>query len=223
MDALKLQSKIYGGYGKAALRLGLDNVQYRPVGTGNPLATAGVTLKASFNAQDMKYGKPNQYGIAVWWGLFDASATQEGDYLVGPQGTFFIASQQLHLPIQLVQCNRRVTLSRASTGSGAGAIGYGGPCGTSGDDILLGGAGVPADTGWPASILLFGQRERNPSGLPSGVQQTGWRILLPASVPSSVVIQAADTITDDLGRRYAVQGAEPTDMGWRMNCTELHP
>nr|DAH92555.1 MAG TPA: hypothetical protein [Caudoviricetes sp.] len=222
MDALKLRSKIYGGYDKASLRLGLDNVQYRPSGTGNPLATAGVTLKTSFNAQDMTYTKPNKYGIAVWYGLFDASQTQEGDYLVGPQGTFFIASQQLHLPIQLVQCNRKVFLSRTSISSSAGAVDYGGPTGSADDTILLGGSGTVADTGWPASILLFGQRERNLSEIPSSVQQIGWRIILPPSVPASVVITAADILTDDLGRRYAVQGAESTDMGWRMTCTELH-
>lgn len=222
MDALKLQDKIYSGYAKAALRLGLDNVQYRPAGGGNPLAVAGATVKASFNAEDMQYGRANKYGAAVWWGLFDARLTQAGDYLDGPQGTFFIASQQLHLPIQLVQCNRRVKLSRAAVQSGVGAVGYGGPCGTSGDTVLLGDAGDPAATGWPASILLFGQRERNLSGLPGAVQQLGWRILLPASVPASVVIQASDILTDDLGRRYAVQGAELTDMGWRITSTELH-
>ncbi|MFY0022284.1 hypothetical protein ABTQ05_20380, partial [Acinetobacter baumannii] len=66
------------------------------------------------------------------------------------------------------------------------------------------------------------QRERNLSEIPSSVQQIGWRIILPPSVPTSVVITAADILTDDLGRRYAVQGAESTDMGWRMTCTELH-
>jgi len=222
MDALKLQDKIYSGYAKAALRLGLDNVQYRPAGSGNPLAVAGAPVKASFNAEDMQYGRANKYGAAVWWGLFDGRLTQTGDYLDGPQGTFFVASQQLHLPIQLVQCNRRVKLSRAAVQSGVGAVGYGGPCGTSGDTVLLGDAGDPAATGWPASILLFGQRERNLSGLPGAVQQLGWRILLPASVPASVVIQASDILIDDMGRRYAVQGAELTDMGWRITSTELH-
>ncbi|WDZ97978.1 hypothetical protein Herbaro_09415 [Herbaspirillum sp. WKF16] len=223
MNAEKLQDKIYAGYGKAALRLGMDNVQFRPAGAGNPLATAGVTLKASFNAEDMKYGKANKYGNAVWWGLFDARLTQAGDYLVGPQGTFFIASQQLHLPIQCVQCNRRIALSRAATQSGVGAVGYGGPCGTAGDQVVVGEPGGSiADTGWPASILLFGQRERSATGLPGSVQQIGWRILLPASVPPGVVINAGDIITDDLGRRYACQGAELTDMGWRITSTELH-
>lgn len=221
MDATKLQTKIYKGYGQAAKRLGMPYAQYRPTGAGDPLATSIGTILTALNAEDMSYGKPNRYGAPVWYGLFDARTTQVGDYLVGSQGTFFIASQQLHLPIQVVECNRKVRISRAAAQPGVGAVGYGGPCGDADDQYLIGdGSGV--GSGWPASILLFGQREKAISGLPGSSQQVGWRILLPASIPSSVIIQAADTISDDIGRRYIVQGAELTDMGWRITTSELH-
>ncbi|BDD93533.1 hypothetical protein PanNE5_29730 [Pandoraea sp. NE5] len=222
MDATTLQSRIYAGYAQAAKRLGLTYAQYRPASAANPLAAQQSTLPAALNAEDMTYGKPNRYGNPVWYGLFDGRLTQTGDYLVGPGGTFFIASQQLHLPIQCVECNVRVRVSRVATPAGVGAVGYGGPCGepgAAGDNYLIGDA---TGAGWPASILLFGQREKSISGLPSSSQQIGWRILLPKSVPQSVVIQASDTVSCSLGRRYVVQGAELTDMGWRLTTTELH-
>ncbi|VVE85015.1 hypothetical protein [Pandoraea sputorum] len=222
MDAITLQNRIYAGYAQAAKRLGLSYAQFRPTAAANPLATQRGSLLVAFNAEDMSYGKPNRYGDPVWYGLFDGRLTQTGDYLVGPGGTFFIASQQLHLPIQCVECNVTVRVSRVAAQTGVGAVGYGGPCGESGangDSFLIGDA---SDAGWPASILLFGQREKSVSGLPSSSQQIGWRILLPKSVPQSVVFQASDTVSCSLGRRYVVQGAELTDMGWRLTTTELH-
>ncbi|MEF3066310.1 hypothetical protein [Pandoraea apista] len=222
MDAITLQNRIYAGYAQAAKRLGLSYAQFRPASAVNPLATQTGNLLAAFNAEDMSYGKPNRYGDPVWYGLFDGRLTQAGDYLVGPGGTYFIASQQLHLPIQCVECNGVVRASRVASQSGVGMVGYGGPCGepgAGGDDYLIGDA---TGAGWPASILLFGQREKSISGLPSSSQQIGWRILLPKSVPLAVVFQASDTLSCNLGRRYVVQGAELTDMGWRLTTTELH-
>ncbi|WP_331693497.1 hypothetical protein [Pandoraea sputorum] len=222
MDATTLQSRIYAGYAQAAKRLGLSYAQYRPAGTANPLAAQQGSLLAAFNAEDMSYGKPNRYGDPVWYGLFDGRMTRVGDYLVGPAGTLFIASQQLHLPIQCVECNVTVRVTRTVTAVGVGAVGYGGPCGepgANGDSFLIGDA---SGAGWPASALLFGQREKSISGLPSSSQQIGWRILLPKSVPQSVVFQASDTVSCSLGRRYVIQGAELTDMGWRLTTTELH-
>jgi len=213
MDAIKLQNKIYAGYGKAALRLGTDQVQYRPVGAGDPLATPFATIKASYNAEDMSYGKADKYGSSVWWGLFDGRLTQVGDYLVGMQGTYFIASQQLHLPIQCVQCNRRIRLTRMVDNGAVGAGGYRGVCATEAQDQL-------GALGWPASVLLKGRMENTGSDLPGATKNVGWQILLPASIP--IIINASDVLVDDLGRRYAVQGAEQTDMGWRLTTVEEH-
>jgi hypothetical protein len=73
---------------------------------------------------------------------------------------------------------------------------------------------------WPASILLGGRAQQSGNGLPSAVQQAGWKILLPPSVP--VVLNAGDIATDDLGRRYALIAAELTDLGWRCMAQEVH-
>ncbi|EJN07792.1 hypothetical protein [Herbaspirillum sp. YR522] len=213
MDALKLQDKIYSGYAKAAKRLGLVYTQFRPAGTGNPLATAAGTLNAAFNAEDMTYKRPDRYGDSVWYGLFDGRLTQPGDYLVNGTTIYFIASQQLHLPIQCVQCNRRIRLTRMPESSAVGAGGYRGNCAAEAVDVL-------GAEGWPASVLLKGRMENTGSNLPGATKNVGWQVLLPPSIP--IIINASDTLIDDLGRRYAVQGAEQTDMGWRLTTVEEH-
>jgi hypothetical protein len=60
-------------------------------------------LPVSLNAQDMNYRKPNGYGRALWYGVFDGSSIQVGDYLIGPGGTFFVSTMQKLLPILVVE------------------------------------------------------------------------------------------------------------------------
>ncbi len=221
MDAAKLQSRIYKGYGKAAKRLGVSYDIARPIYPANPLGNIVGSLLASFNAEDWKYIKPNKYGKATWYGLFDATTTQVGDYLLGPQGPFFIAAQQLHLSVLCVGCNRSVALMRAPEGASAvGAQAYGGVCasesGAALGDIDSNGCMV---SGWPASVL-FGGRQAHGTELPMSVSNACFQILLPASVPE--VISASDIFVDDLGRRFQADACELTDLGWRVNAKEVH-
>lgn len=221
MNAAQIQSRIYAGYGKAALTLGTVYSQYRPAGAANPLATVRGTLYASFNAEDFGYKRPNKYGQPTWYGVFDGSVTQPGDYLIGQEGTFFIAAQQLHLPILMVECNRQVRLIRQAAPANVGAVGYSGECAS--DDVdVLGQRAVDGSfgTGWPASIILKGRSEQSGTDLPSTTKNVGWQILLPPSVP--ITIAAGDILLDDLGRRYAVHGAEQMDLGWRIQAVEEH-
>lgn len=222
MDAATLQNRIYKGYGKAAQRIGPLYTQYRPGGSQNPLAAPYANLNASFNAEDMKYGRPNKYGKPTWYGIFDGSETQAGDYLVAVDGggPFFIAAQQLALPILCVECNRRVRIARMPIQDGAGLAGYSGVVESSETDVLgqSDGAGNMVH-GWPASILIGGRSDRD-AHLPSSVKSAGWVVLLPPSVPISIT--ESDVIIDDLGRRYPVYAAELTDLGWRLQVNEEH-
>ena len=223
MDAATLQSRIYKGYGKAAVRLGQMNDVYRPIGAVNPIASATKlqSLLASFNAEDWTYTRPNKYGKATWFGLFDATPTKQGDYLVGPQGTFFIAGQQLHLSILMVECNRSLALLRTvAPANPTGAQPYGGACIT--EDVAALGAVNAAGAltaGWPASVLLGG-RVGGSANLPMSAKNAGWQILLPVSVP--VAIHPGDVLLDDLGRRLIAEACELTDAGWRINAKEAH-
>lgn len=208
MDATKLQKKVYAGYAKAALRIGPAYNLYRPTTAISPLTNAPVTtLNASFNAEDMTYGRPNKYGKPTWYCLVDGTQTQVGDYLINATQTFFIAAMQPILPILAVDCNRTINVLRPQQQTGLGAVGYGGD--TDANE-------TPLMTGWPASVLQGTKGEKNEVNLPGDVRNPWWQILMPAF--PGVVLQSADIITDDIGRRYIVSSAELTDLGWRMTA-----
>lgn len=209
MDSDTLQKKIYQGYGKAALRIGPVNTVYRATSAVLPKGATITTLNASFNAEDMKYGRPNKYGKPTWFGVFDGTLTRVGDYLVGSQGTFFIAAMQLTLPILMVECNRTLTVLRPQQQTGVGGVGYGGNTSV-GESVLM--------QGWPASVLQGTKGERTEAMLPGDVRSPWWITLMPAY--SGVVLRSDDIMTDELNRRYVISSAELTGAGWRLTCMQ---
>ena len=213
MDAATLQNRIYKGYGKAALRLGYMTDIYRPVNGTNPMQQGNkiASINASFNAEDMTYGKPNKYGKATWFGLFDGTQTQVGDYLDNSQdGTFFVAAQQTALPILLVACNRTISIKRPQQQTGLGAVGYGGNVDATETALM---------TAWPASVLQGTKGEKGGIALPGDTRDPWWTILLPHF--AGVTLRSGDIITDDLSRRYVISSAELTDLGWRLTAAQV--
>lgn len=220
MDAATINSKIYAGRGKAALRIGYDCNVYRPTIAANPFSNGvRLVMKAAFNSGDSTYTKPNLYGDPVWFGDFDGRLTKTGDYIVRifDGQVFFIAQQQPILPIVCIDCGRSLKLMRPNLQGGVGAVGYGGATEDNMTDAL--GTSGSLSTYWPCSIVLGG-RSQNINALPLDVKQSGVRILLPPSVPIS--LRPSDIFTDDLGRRYSVEAAELSDLGWRINAQEVH-
>lgn len=212
MDAATLQARIYKGYSKAALRIGFDTDLYRPTTANNPISGINKlrTFPASFNSEDMTYGKPNKYGHPTWYGLFDGTLTQVGDYLVNVQdGTYFIAAQQTALPVLLVQCNRIIKIARPQQQAGVGALGYGGDT-DSNETVLM--------TSWPCSLLQGTKGERGAVNLPGDVRDPWWALLLPSF--SGVTLRSGDIVKDDLSRRYVISSAELSDLGWRCTCAQ---
>jgi len=212
MDGATIQNRVYFGYAKAAQRIGLAYDLYRPLSPTAPMANKVGTLMAALDSgPGYQFKAPNEYGDPTWFALINDATTQPGDYLVGPGGTYFVAGKQFLLPVIVVECNRIVHLSRipAQAAVGVGAYSTGAPAAAA--DVL---------TGWPASILLGGRGESTGTGLPSASKNVGWKILLPPSVTQTV--NAGDLIIDDLQRRYVVQGAEYTDLGWRISAVEEH-
>jgi hypothetical protein len=209
MDGTKLQAKIYIGYGKAAKRIGFDYQQFRATSASNPLSsTALQALPVSFTT-NFKYSAPNKYGKADWLGLFDAREFAVGDFLVGRQGTFFIAAMQDTLPILCVQTNQVIDVLRVGINAGVGLGGWAG--GVRADE-------VPIMQGWPASILQGTKGETNEAKLPQDVKTPWWTILLPAY--PGIVFRTSDIIRDDLDRKYMISSAELTDMGWRITAMQ---
>lgn len=214
MDGVTIQQRIYAGRGKAALRIGLPCRVLRPQNPNAPLSNLIATLNVAFNAADSNYTKPNLYGKPIWYLDVDARYTAPGDYLVrvSDGGIWFIAAQQQLVPIVAVECNRRVTIARQGSATVCGVGDY------SGLQDPANYLGTP-DSMWPASILIGG-RALAAIGLPSDVKQAGWKILLPPSIQEA--IGAGDIIVDDLERRFAVESAEQTDLGWRLTVNEAH-
>ncbi len=220
MDGATLQAKIYSGYAKAARKIGIAYDQYRPTSAAQPLTNKIATVNMAVDSgKEYTFKSPNEYGDPTWLALIDDATVQTGDYLVGNNGglntnTYFIAGKQFLLPVLAIECNRSIRISRQVRSSTVGAGPYSGMTASNESNIL----GAPGAL-WPASILMGGKSQAGMS-LPAGAKQTGWRILLPPSVP--VTITASDIATDDIGRRYVIDGAELTDLGWRINANELH-
>ena len=214
MDAATIQARIYYGRGKVAQYIGETCNQYRPLAAMGPLTHQIGPINAAFNAGDSTYLKPNKYGNPIWYADLDGRLAHPGDYLVriSDGAVWFIAAMQHLLPIIAIDCPRQVKVSRMAASTTVGAGPYNG---------LINPTDIIGTTGalWPASILQGG-RALSAAGIPSDVKEGGWKILLPPSVP--ITIQATDIITDDLGRRFAVESSELTDLGFRLTANEAH-
>ena len=207
MDQAKLADRLGRANGIAARVLGLPHDLFRPSSARNPLDLSNriLRLQAAF-PPDPKFGKPQGYGANLVIGVFDNSATQAGDYLSGPSGTYFIASQRPLLPVLCVQANRTVSFARAAAPFSAGSNAYGG--------VTLEAATLLA-ANWPASLLSNSGGQQGV--LPSDVTIPSWAILLPAM---PVSLRSADLVVDDLGRTFVIASAEQSTLGWRITANQ---
>ncbi len=209
MDGVTLNGKVWGGYAKAAAKIGTAYNHYRPTSASNPIGAGTLlgSMLVSLNADDPRYSRPNVYGKSTWYAVADGSQMQVGDYIVGIEGTLFVAALQQLLPIFMVDCNRTVNVSRPQQEAGFGAQAYGGNT-------------VPQETAlmtqWPASILQGTKGEKSEINLPGDVRNPWWLILLPYW--TGVNLDMGDVITDDIGRKYVISSAEQTDLGWRITA-----
>jgi hypothetical protein len=220
MDGATLQAKIYAGYAKAARVMGIAYDQYRPLSASQPLGNKVATVKMAVDSgKQYTFTSPNEYGDPTWLALIDDASVLPGDYMVGNNGglnsnTYFIAGKQFLLPVLAIECNRSLHITRQASVSGVGDVGYAGSTTAQEVDVL-----GTASALWPASVL-FGGKSQIGVGLPAGVKNVGWRILLPPSATPTIL--AGDTAMDDLGRRYVIEGSEFTDLGWRLSAQEVH-
>ena len=204
MQHHRLQDRISRGLGSAARHIGAPYDAYRPTGPEDPLAPANryLRLSAAFDADNPSFHRPSGYGRASRFGIFDSAYTKPGDYLCGPEGTFFVAAQQTLLPMLCVLTNRLITVFRPAAPSLPGLNGYGGFTAATARPVL---------TEWPASVLSAGSG--GPGDLPGDASIPTWTVLLPAT---PVAVRAGDLIRDDLDRAYVIGSAESTALGWRI-------
>lgn len=209
VDQAYIQSKINFGYGKAATYLGASYQQYRPTSPTNPIAPNALvgSIMADFDINPgFTYKAPTTYGKAIYYGLFDGTNAQIGDYLIGPR-TFFIANMEPERPPMCVWCNRTAGFFRPRA-SPVGPGYYSGDRRGGGEQQLL--------AGWPISELQGIRGEKGPSNLPGDTRMPWGIVLLPAI--SGVTLEANDRMNDDIGRWWTVSSVELTAMGWRLTA-----
>lgn len=221
MDAATLQARVYSGYAKAALRVGLPHTICRPTTAANPTAAPnqiGTTLAAFtvHSSGNFNFDKPSDYSKPTFHALLDGAAVNKGDYLIDVAtglGFFFIAEKSPLVPILAVQCNRTVTF--AAPGPSAFVDGSAGYQGTIGEAAVTN--ETPFLVAWPASVLQ-GARSVATHFLPGDVGTGMWEVLLPFLAGTNIA--TGDLMSDDLGNRYCIRTAELTDLGWRLNAQQ---
>lgn len=169
------------------------------------------TRKVSLNAEDMTYRRPNKYGKATWYGVFDATGVMVGDYHIGPEGTFFVATLQPLLPILVVECNRTARIVRPQQQSGVGILPYGGNTQAT-ETPLIG----PL----PCSILQGTKGEKSDAALPGDTRAAWWTVLMPYH---GIDLFPGDIMIDELKQRYVISSNERTDAGYRMTSQMALP
>ena len=209
MDNNRLQDRIYLGLGKTARYLGSVADAYRTANTSSPLDKRNRFLKlpAWFTPTSNAVTATNTYGQPLWHGVFDASYTRPGDYLVLQSKVYFIAAQEPLLPVLCVLTNRTVSISHPNHQTLTGGNLYGG---------YTSGASTPLLSGFPACVLNENKLSSPLANLPTDQALASWYVLLPA--PVGVLITSGDLMTDDLGRNAVVTGSELTSLGWRISA-----
>jgi hypothetical protein len=209
MNGRKLQDRLYLGLGLSARHIGQFADAFRPSGPFDPLDKQNRILRllATVVSTRGKYSHTNLFGDALWYGVFDASYTRPGDYIVMQSGTFFVASQAPLLPVLCVKTNRLISIARPKMQASIAANSYGG--------YVLG-ASTALMSSWPASVLGENRTSHSAADLPTDQVVPYWNVLVPS--PAKVVLSPGDVITDDLGRTALISGSELTDLGWRISA-----
>jgi hypothetical protein len=205
MDVDRLQDRLHWGLNRAANMMGRMTDAYRPIGVSDPLDRSNryLQLRAAFSRADGNFGRAIGYGVAIWRGIFDASYTRVGDYLVQDHDIWFIAEQQCLLPILCVRTNRVISITRQIT-----------PSTETSPNTVNANSMITVISQWPASVLGTGAEGKSPTGLP-GDTTIAKSIALVPSVHGQIVLPT-DIVTDDLGINSVVVAAELTSLGWRL-------
>lgn len=221
MDQAGIVNKIYYGYSQAAKRLGAEMTIYRSSSAINPISPDNIpshsTILATF-PPTMDYLKYQNYGNAIYFGIFDARVTYTADYLYDPvlDTTYFIGSQDALVPILCVQCNASISIVRPHSSTAKGYIGYSGRTSTT---------DIPLYQAAPASVLLKTTKGVNNSvRLPTDTRQPLYTCLVPMLGDVEVKTGDIAEVTWALGEtavNMVVWQVELTKLGYRLQLEEL--
>jgi hypothetical protein len=207
MDGRKLQDRLYFGLGRSARYVGQWADAFRPIGPLNPMDKQNryLRLPAAFLARRGGDTRANVYGEPLWHGVFDASYTRPGDYIVLDSRVFFVASQEPLLPVLCVRANRTISVTRPNAQGNPAANSYGGY--TSGGSTIL-------MERWPASVLAGDRTGATIAALPINLGVPFLSVLVPSM--AKIILTPGDLVVDDLGRMAVITGSELTNLGWRI-------
>ena len=211
MQSDRIQERIYWGLNRSARAAGTWADAYRPNGNGQPVSDDNLFMRlpAIFSGIRGGFASPNGYGMPMCEGIFDATCTKPGDYLVRGVDTWFIASQEPLLPILCVRTNLTVSFWRVANTLGANGSDYGSVDRAKRECLI---------ESWPASVLGDSAARGMARQRPSDEQLPRETVLLPVSVP--VLLRPGDLMTDELGREAVVVAAERSSLGWRMSIEQ---
>lgn len=189
--------------GSAAQVLGDTYDVFRPHGISDPLAPGNsiMRLPIILDGGDPGYRRPRGYERALR-ATFDAVNVAVGDYLRGGRGVLFVAALPLMLRPLVVLTTAVLDVLRPGAAPMSGLNPYGGLNEASVQPVLL---------GWPGQMVVESP-SRNGT-LPGDGGLADFSVLLPRT---PVLIEGADLLQDEKGRRYVVRAAEATEMGWRL-------
>ncbi|MCB8880408.1 hypothetical protein ACELLULO517_09205 [Acidisoma cellulosilytica] len=214
MNRTHLQDRVARGLGQAAQRIGDPYDVFRPKSAFSPLSPDNriLRLPVAIHGEDKDWHRGARYGQPLWFAVLDTGYTQPGDYLTGPDGIFFIASQPALLPTVCVQTNSTITLSRAEGANTIGVNAYGG--------VEMPNQG-PVLVDWPASMLVEASGSRNAGALPGEPGPASWTILLPALPAAEMTdLRADDLVRDATGLTAVITAVERSPLGWRLTAVQ---
>lgn len=110
--------------------------------------------------------------------------------------------------------DRVIAVTRPTGQTGVGAQGYSGVQQGTETPVV---SNIPACIQSRATSSRLG-RELFPAAAPGPIV---WRVFIPENMVADDVIKDRDIITDDLGRRFQVEAAYPTQMGWNIAAVIL--
>jgi hypothetical protein len=206
MSGAYVQDRHCYAMGVAARHVGFWAEAFRPAGPDEPLRPGHRFLRLPVSFVPARGGERRTIlpGDPLWQGIFDASYTQPGDYIVAGTGIFFIASQVPLLPVLCVRTNRTISITRPATQNQLTGTNYGG---------YRPGASTPVLTKWPVSAITSGQYGQPETTLPTNQPSANLSLLIPPL--KETLLSNGDIIVDDLGRSGVLISTEQTDLGWR--------
>ena len=208
MDQTNLQLLISRGLAKAASVVGTDFVQYRPTTEMDPVLAGSsigtlpcaVDTNANFN---LASPVPPSHPFTLL--LADPTRLQPGDYLVGPEGTYFVSRIQPLQPAWCVLCNMTFSILDTAQVTTAGTNSYGGA--TSANNTLLA-------RNWPMGMFAKTKSEQDVTKLPSDTRSAFFDVFMP-SIPG-IELGLGLCLQDVNAQIYMIMSAETTAYGCKL-------